>query len=166
MRPEDSIDLLALIRVILAEDPDVILIGGLAMRMQGGGHVTDDVDFAFKRTRDTVHKKVKALAPYQPRPLNWPEGVPYVWDEQMLQGMTTAVMETKIGRVDFLAEPDGAPPFDQLQSRATRFDVDGKVLRVASIDDLIAMKRAAGRPKDLAHIHELETIKKILAGEL
>ncbi len=31
---------------------------------------------------------------------------------------------------------------------------------------LIAIKRAAGRPKDLAHIHELETIKKILAGEL
>jgi len=65
--------------------------------------------------------------------------------------------------LDVLAKPPGAPPFKTLWERADRLDAGGFVIRVASIDDLLAMKRAAGRPKDLADIAELEAILRLRA---
>lgn len=99
-------------------------------------------------------------------PVDWPEGVPYVWDEQMLMNSTNVTLKTDLGRIDFLAEPDGAPPYEVLKERAMRFDLDGREILVASIDDLISMKKAVGRPKDLAHIAELETIKRLMEGDV
>jgi hypothetical protein len=78
---------------------------------------------------------------------------------------TNLTLETGLGRIDFLAEPDGAPPYEVLKERAVRFDLHGREIFVASIDDMISMKKAAGRPKDLAHVAELETIKRLMAEE-
>lgn len=78
---------------------------------------------------------------------------------------TVLTLRTDLGRIDFLAEPDGAPPYEQLKQRSMQFDLDGRTVEVASVDDLIAMKRAAGRPKDLAQVAELETIKRLTSRE-
>ena len=59
----------------------------------------------------------------------------------------------------------GAPSYAVLKDRANLIEIDGMMVYVASIDDLISMKKAAGRPKDIAHAAELETIKKLMAGE-
>jgi hypothetical protein len=50
--------------------------------------------------------------------------------------------------------------FDDLRQRATRITVDGRVFLVASIDDLIAMKKRAGRPQDLLDIEQLQDMKR------
>ncbi|MBX7131420.1 MAG: hypothetical protein K1X67_01965 [Fimbriimonadaceae bacterium] len=154
-----------LVEAIAGSGADVVSIGGVAVILIGGEHYTKDVDFAFSRKRESLKKIVEALAPYHPKPVDWPEGVPFVWDDQTLQGMTTITLDTDIGRIDFLAEPDGAPPYDDLRSRAIPFDLEGVTIYVACIEDLIAMKRAAGRPKDLAHIAELETIQRLMREE-
>ena len=52
--------------------------------------------------------------------------------------------------------------FEGLRQRATRVTIDQRVFFVASIDDLIAMKKKAGRPQDLLDITQLEDIKKRL----
>lgn len=142
---------------------DVVVIGGVAVIFHGGDHFTKDADFALSRRRENCRRIAEALAPYHPKPVDWPEGVPYVWDEQMLMNSTNLTLETDLGRIDFLAEPDGAPPYETLKERAVRFDLEGREVLVASIDDLISMKKAAGRPKDLAHVAELETIKRLMA---
>ena len=59
--------------------------------------------------------------------------------------------------IDFLVQESHR--FDQLLQRAELITVDGVQYAVASIDDLIAMKREAGRPQDLVDIAELEAIK-------
>lgn len=150
-----------LLRVIASSGADVVCIGGVAIVLYGGSHLTEDADYPFSRQRENIRKIVDALAPYHPKPVDWPEGVPYVWDDQTLHGMTTLRLVTDLGRIDFLAEPDGAPPFDEMLARAVPVEFEGYRIYVASIDDLIAMKRAAGRPKDLAHIAELETLKRL-----
>jgi predicted nucleotidyltransferase len=49
----------------------------------------------------------------------------------------------------------GAPPYGDLRARAIEVEVRGTPVRIASLDDLIAMKRAAGRPRDLRDIADL-----------
>lgn len=57
-----------------------------------------------------------------------------------------------MGDLDLLGEALGADPFDNLWERASVFEIDGVPLRVASLDDLIAMKTAPNRPKDQTHV--------------
>jgi predicted nucleotidyltransferase len=70
-------------------------------------------------------------------------------------------MVTDEGELDVLARPAGSPGYEALRRNADRYDVDGFSVLVASIDDLIAMKQAAGRTKDLAAVEELEAIKRL-----
>ena len=53
------------------------------------------------------------------------------------------------------------PPYEQLREKAERVDIDGVAVLVASPEDMIAMKRAAGRPQDLADIVEWEAILQL-----
>ena len=61
---------------------------------------------------------------------------------------------------------DFAHAVDGLWERATLLDFGGFIVRVASIDDLIAMKRAANRPKDQSHVYELLVLKKLIETEV
>ncbi|MFZ0381878.1 MAG: helix-turn-helix domain-containing protein [Solirubrobacteraceae bacterium] len=72
---------------------------------------------------------------------------------------------TSLGELDVLARPSGASVYEELRRHADRYDLGGFNVSVASIDDLIAMKQAAGRPKDLLDIEELEAIKRLRRRE-
>ncbi|MGH3035357.1 MAG: hypothetical protein ACRDON_12505 [Gaiellaceae bacterium] len=58
----------------------------------------------------------------------------------------------------FLAYPEGAPPYAQLKKAATIIEVAGYSVRVSSLDHLIAMKEATGRPRDKERAQELRTL--------
>jgi len=73
-------------------------------------------------------------------------------------------LETDLGRIDLINEPLGAPNYKRLKEGANVFELDGLTVFVASIEDLIAMKKASNRPKDQGHIAELETLR-ILSQE-
>src|SRR5215216_3856234 len=66
------------------------------------------------------------------------------------------------GPLDLLVSPAGSPPYEALRRGADAIEIDGVEVRVASIDDLIAMKRAGGRPQDLADIEALEVARRRL----
>lgn len=51
----------------------------------------------------------------------------------------------------------GVPPYEALRSRATDVEIAGVAISVCSLEDLRAMKRAAGRTRDLADLEDLET---------
>jgi len=162
MRSNESIEFLQILRLLTEAECDFVVIGGLALQILGGDFLTYDSDFAFIRRRENARSLAATFAPYHPMPVDWPEGVPFVWDEQTLMNSAVLTLVTDLGRIDFLAEPEGAPPYELLKSRATTFDLEGRIVHVACIEDLISMKRAAGRPKDLAHIAELETIQRLM----
>jgi hypothetical protein len=54
-----------------------------------------------------------------------------------------------------LHDAPGAAPFAQLRERALVIALDGHPIPIAGRDDLISMKRASGRPVDLADIAAL-----------
>ena len=91
------------------------------------------------------------------------DDVPFTPDERTLRGVEVLTLDTSAGKLDLLTKPDGAPPFRTLRERADRLDVGAFAVLVASLPDLIAMKRAAGRPKDEIAVEELEAIRRLRA---
>lgn len=133
-----------------------VIVGGVAMRLQGSAHITDDIDFAVARDPANLEALVRALAPYHPALRGAPPGLPFFWDVRTLRNIMNMTLQTDLGSVDLLGEPAGIGSFEQLWAEATTLELDGLPVRVASIPSLIAMKRAAGRRKDLLHLLELE----------
>ena len=72
-------------------------------------------------------------------------------------------LKTDLGPIDLLPLPDGIDSFAGLKARADLKDMGDFLVPVASIDDLIAMKKAANRPKDQMHLLELYALQTVLA---
>jgi hypothetical protein len=67
---------------------------------------------------------------------------------------------TRHGQIHILKEPMGARGFDEMRERALVVDLDGSEVAIVSLDDLIRMKRAAGRPRDLDDIAALTEVER------
>jgi hypothetical protein len=152
-------DFQQIIAVLAAGGLRVVIVGGVAMRLQGSAHITDDIDFAVARDPDNLEAIVKALAPYHPALRGAPPCLPFFWEVRTLRNIMNITLRTDLGSVDLFGELAGAGSFEQLWNGASLIDLNGLSVRVASIRSLIAMKRAAGRPKDLLHLMELEQMQ-------
>ena len=84
------------------------------------------------------------------------EDLPFVPDGRTLRRTQILTLTTPDGGIDLLVDPEGSPGYPALRRKASEIEIDGVLVRVASIDDLIAMKRAAGRPQDIVDIESLE----------
>ena len=115
---------------------------------------TLDVDVVPEREIMNLKALANALTEMEAR-LRIPgdlEGVEIPLDERTFRDVSTLTFITRFGPFDVLFEPSGAPPYAELEERALvlrRFDLD---IAVASIEDLIAMKRSTGREKDATHL--------------
>lgn len=147
-----------------------ILVGGLAVVLHGHLRATGDVDLIIDLENNEVEKTLSALEaagfrPYAPVPAREfadPEKrAAWVRDKGML--VFSLRPETGVPMVDlFLEHPI---PFDQLWARSVLTTLRGVKVRVASIKDLMALKRMAGRPEDLADIEALTEIERLRAKE-
>lgn len=134
------------------------------MRLHGSSHLTDDLDVVYARDEANLETLARALAIFRPRLRGAPEDLPFRWDARTLRAGLNFTLVTDLGSLDLLGHAPGAPAFEVLDAGAVRLDVGSMVVPVASLDDLIAMKRAANRPKDQVHLLELEALKRLGAG--
>ena len=141
-----------------------VLIGGLAMQVQGSDHRTDDIDIFYARDRGNLSALAASLAPFKPRLRGVPAEVPFVPDVQTFKNTLNLTLETSLGAVDLLGEVAGTTSFDAVWEQAIVIELYGVPVHVASLDDLIAMKQAAGRPKDQSHLLELQALRKLTQG--
>ena len=144
------------LKALTNEKVDFVVIGGLAISAHSTGYITKDLDFCYLRTRENLKKIVAALAPFKPRFRNFPENLPFVWDERTLQGGTNFTLITEIGDIDLLGEVAGVGDYEAVKKESvidTLYDCD---VRILTIEGLIKAKRAAGRAKDLLVLPELE----------
>ena len=135
---------------------DFVVIGGVAATLHGSAHVTFDLDICYSRANANLKRVTKALAPFQPRPRGFPNGLPFIWDEATLRNSSVLTLETAIGSIDLLTEVAGLGTYEEIRAQAKIADTFGRRIAVLDISSLIRAKRAAGRSKDLAIIPELE----------
>jgi Nucleotidyl transferase AbiEii toxin, Type IV TA system len=146
----------------LAEaEVDYVVIGGIALILLGSARLTRDLDIVFGPAEENLERLGQVLVGLQARLRDVEEDVPFVPDVGTLRNVELLTLTTSAGWLDVQRDPPGAPPYHDLRRRAERVDVGGFTVLVASPDDLIAMKRAAGRPRDRIDLDELEAIKRL-----
>ncbi|HEX2123164.1 MAG TPA: hypothetical protein VHL59_16145 [Thermoanaerobaculia bacterium] len=138
-----------------------VLIGGLAGRVWGSPAVTNDLDICYQRTRENHERLARALRSMKATPRGAPPGLPFQLDEQTIDMGDSFTFDTEAGDVDCLGTPSGTTGYADLMKNATELDLAADLrVFVTSIDDLIRMKRAAGRPKDLIAVEILTAVKE------
>ena len=134
-----------------------VLIGGLAANAHGSRRTTRDVDVIVERSSANLERLADAARELE-------VGSPVIDSRQReldpldpldLARAANVSLDTSQGELDVLNEALGAPPFEMLASRAVTVEVYGTQVHVVGLDDLIALKRAAGRDVDLRDIADL-----------
>jgi hypothetical protein len=140
--------------VLDAHKVEYVVIGGIAVQVYGHVRMTNDVDLIPSPTPQNLKRLAVALQDLGARVLN--VGSEHLTiDAQMLPRATLWQLSTRHGDIDVLHDAPGAAPFPQLRGRALLIKLGDHPIPIASRDDLIKMKRAAGRPVDLADIAAL-----------
>ena len=135
-----------------------ILIGGGAATVHGSARITYDVDVVYARDADNVKRLVAALSTCQPYLRGAPPGLPFRWDERTIHSGLNFTLTTTLGDVDLLGEVVGGGNYEQLLPFTEELTAFGITCRVVTLERLIQLKRAAGRPKDLEAIAELQAL--------
>jgi predicted nucleotidyltransferase len=151
-------DLRRLIEVLVDGGVELILIGGAAAVAHGASRLTQDIDVVYARTSENLRRLVAALAPYHPYPRGAPPGLPFLWDEISLRNGLNFTLTTELGDVDLLGEVAGGGGYQDLLPHVVPLVVFGREISCVGLRKLIALKRAAGRPKDFEAIAELELL--------
>jgi hypothetical protein len=139
-------------------DVEFVVIGGLSATLHGSAQVTYDLDICYPRTAANLKRLTSALAPFHPRPRDFPAELPFIWDEATLRNGTVFTLQTDIGKIDLLAEVAGLGAFDEVKKQSIMVDAFDRRISMLNLPALIQAKRAAGRAKDLAALPELESL--------
>ena len=140
---------------------DFVLIGGAAMSIQGSAHVTQDIDICYSRSKSNVERLVEALSPFHVRLRGAPEGLPFRFDAETLAKGLNFTLTTDLGDINLLGEVPGLGDFPRVKAESEVVQVYGADCLVLTITGLVKEKRAAGRPRDLAVLPELEALKEL-----
>jgi hypothetical protein len=136
-----------------------IIVGGAAATAHGSSRLTQDIDVVYERSPENIRRLAAALAPLNPYLRGAPPGLPFVLDEKTIRNGLNFTLTTSRGDLDVLGEIAGGGGFEQLLPHTVMLSLFGHDCLCLGLDKLIDVKRAAGRPKDLEAIAELEVIR-------
>jgi hypothetical protein len=137
-----------------------VLIGGLAAQAHGSPSLTFDVDVCFDLDGDNLDRLAGVLLDLAAIRRQMPDGIVAPIDARALRAGDVFTLRTRLGDLDLLAHPEPSLDYAKLATHAIRIEYFGVDILVASLDDLMAMKRAAGRPKDLIELEILGALRE------
>ncbi|MFQ5593411.1 MAG: nucleotidyltransferase [Anaerolineae bacterium] len=158
-------DLERILRRLENSEVEFVIIGGVAAVAHGSARATFDIDLCYRRTPENLARLVDALAPLHPRLRDVPEGLPFRWDARTLERGLNFTLQTDAGAVDLLGEVAGLGSYEQVLVASEEMELYGMAVHVLTLESLIAAKRAAGRPRDLEHLLELEALLELRRQE-
>lgn len=154
-----------LLEALNRQGVDFVVVGGVAGLIHGSSFPTYDFDIAYARDANNLRRLATALQEIGVSLRNAPPDLPFVADEATLAAGANFTFETEFGDFDILSHVAGNREYDELRARSWSAEVAGFSVRVASIDDLIGMKRTASRPKDHIVADELVVIAELRRKE-
>lgn len=159
---EETFDPAPIIERLAAARVDFVVIGGVAGAAHGSAYGTFDLDIAYAHEEVNLERIVDVLRSLHAKLRGAPDDVPFQLDAETLAKGGNFTFSTDLGSLDILAYPAGAPPYDRLRDEATVIEIRDHLVRVASLDHLLAMKEATGRLRDRVRAQEL----RVLSDEL
>jgi hypothetical protein len=156
-------DPLKILRTLHGFGVDYIVIGGIAGVAHGSSLATFDLDVCYDRSRTNADHLAQALKSLRARLRDIPENVPFRLDGRTLFAGDHLTFTTEVGDFDCIGTPAGTAGFSDLNSNAAVMEIADLSVKVASLDDLIRMKRATGGPKDRAALEILGALRDLLA---
>ena len=151
-------DFASLIRLLAQNDVQYIVVGGAAATAHGAARLTQDLDIVYRRAPDNIAKLAKCLSSHSPYLRGAPPGLPFTLDGSTIQSGLNFTLTTDLGDLDLLGEITGGGRYDDLLPHTITLNLFGVNCRCLGLRRLIEVKRAAGRPKDLEAIAELEAL--------
>jgi hypothetical protein len=155
----DDEHVVAICRALTVHDVAFVVIGGAAARLHGTGHATVDIDVCPSRAKDNLARRATALRAVgaRLRVEGDPAGVAFEPHADLLAKVTTMTLITRHGPLDLCFTPAGfAGGYDELAPHAIVVQLANVEVPVASLEDVVTSKRAAGRPKDITALPALE----------
>jgi predicted nucleotidyltransferase len=150
----------SLLRRLTDAEVDFVIVGGVAVVLQASPRFTRVLDICYATAQDNLERLGAVLVDLGAMLRGVEQDLPFVPDARTLTQTQILTLSTGEGDIDLLVNPDGSPGYAALRRRADRMDLDGLTVAVASVEDLIAMKRAAGRPQDLVDLESLELARR------
>ena len=146
-----------LLRRLSEAEVQFVLIGGLAVNAWGVVRGTKDVDIVVAPDIENLKRVAVVAAAINGHVQT---GESFLSSQPSIAGQLASgeqvAIETELGRLDIIQGLDGVPTFEVLRASATETEVLGVRVAVCSVEDLKAMKRAAGRTRDLADLEDLD----------
>lgn len=140
---------------------EFVIIGGVAMGLQGSAHLTKDIDFCYERTPQNIERLARAIAPFHPLLRGAPADIPFRFDAKTIAAGLNFTLTTDLGDLDFLGEVSGIGVYKEVLASSEKKTVGGIDCPVLSLDGLIKAKIAAGRPRDLYVLPELRALAEL-----
>jgi predicted nucleotidyltransferase len=158
--------LLTILKRLLDQKVEFVVIGGMAAMYHGSSVVTQDIDFCVPFDADTMARILEALRDIRPTFRQRPDRLPLWKDPARLAGLNLILVDTDEGPVDFLKDVAGVGTYPEVAAASTEIQPElGLAFRILNLDALIAAKRAAGRRKDMIALPDLEALRKRVADQ-
>lgn len=155
-------DLKKLLKLLLENEIDFVLIGGFAAVVHGSTLVTQDLDICSSMSVESIEKLRAVLKEFNPiHRMNRKAALSFIDHPENLTGLNNIYLDTDLGILDILSATQPAGDFKTIKQNSIQINIYGYTCNVISIDDLIKVKSSMKRPKDLQAVEELLKIKKL-----
>jgi hypothetical protein len=153
-------DFQKLIETLADHGVEFVIIGGVALVLQGSPRSTGDLDICYGRSPENLARLAQALDAFSPGLRGAPPGLPFRLDARTLRSGLNFTLTTESGDLDLLGEVAGVGSYSQAVRDADPMELYGRRVLVMSLDTLEIAKRAAGRIKDLSDLAHIVEIRK------
>ena len=148
----------SMLQGLRSSDVKFIVVGGVAATAHGSRRVTDDVDICYDASSPNVVKLAGLLKKWEAYPRGIERGLPFFMDERQFRTTPIMTLTTSEGFLDVLDMVKGVGSYADCADRSKSVEGFGIRFRVLDLAALIDAKKAAGRPRDIDQLPELEAL--------
>jgi hypothetical protein len=138
-----------------------VVIGGLAARTHGSPRITEDLEICYDTDPENRARLARQLAAWKAYPRGIEPGLPFIMDDKTLSSTPILTLVTDQGFLDVFDEVPGLGRYGRALASSIEIEAGDVAFRVLDLPALIRSKRAAGRPRDLDQIPELEALLEL-----